>query len=227
MKKLVVLSGAGISAESGLATFRDQGGLWENYRIEEVASIEAWHRNPGQVLRFYNQRRHDVLHAEPNTAHRLLADLETHYRVHVVTQNIDDLHERAGSSSVLHLHGEILKKRSVHNPVQLYACEEDIQLGDQAPDGGQYRPHIVWFGEQVPMLQEAATLVQTADILLIIGTSLQVYPAASLIHYAPEHADKYIIDTRPAPLTEVPNLQVITASAGAGMEVLFKTLTSR
>ena len=220
MKKLVVLSGAGISVESGLTTFRGDGGLWEGHRVEEVASIEAWEKDPQKVLRFYNQRRASLLEAVPNKAHQILADLTKHFHVHIITQNIDDLHERAGSRNVLHLHGEILKKRSCLNKHKLYPYDGDIALGDYAPDGGQFRPHIVWFGEAVPLLQEAAMLVQKADIFVIIGTSLQVYPAASLLHYAPKESSIYCIDPNPVKLPQIPGIKSIPATASQGMQEL-------
>jgi len=181
-KKLVVLSGAGMSAESGLKTFRDADGLWEGYRIEEVATLEAFHRNPSLVLDFYNERRKQLLTVEPNRAHQLLVILESYFSVQIVTQNVDDLHERAGSTQVLHLHGELLKARSSVKRNLVYPWYKDIVLGDCCELGFQLRPHIVWFGEDVPLIQEAAMHVESADILLIIGTSLQVYPAAGLMH---------------------------------------------
>jgi NAD-dependent deacetylase len=194
-KHLVVLSGSGISAESGLATFRDSGGLWEGYDIYKVATPEAWNSDPELVLDFYNMRRSQLQEVEPNAAHVGLAELETHFDVSVVTQNVDDLHERAGSSTVYHLHGELIKARSVLNESLVYNIGyKPIALGDKADDGGQLRPHIVWFGEMVPMLEEAAAIVSKADILVVVGTSLVVYPAASLVNYSPSHSKKYIID---------------------------------
>ena len=181
-KKLVVLTGAGISAESGLKTFRDADGLWEGYYIEEVATATAWKRNPSLVLEFYNYRRQNVREAVPNNAHYALASLENDFDVQIITQNIDDLHERAGSSNVVHLHGEILKMRSVQNDHLIYPIEGSIQLGDKAEDGGQLRPHIVWFEEPVPMIDEAVRIVKTADIFMVVGTSLVVYPAAGLVN---------------------------------------------
>lgn len=223
-RRLVVLSGAGISAESGLATFRDNGGLWETYRVEEVAAIEAWRKDPRKVLHFYNQRRTSLMQANPNKAHHLLADLQAFFKVQIITQNIDDLHERAGSRQVLHLHGELNKMRSTLNAEKLFPYNRDIHLGDQAPDGGQFRPHVVWFGEDVPYWPMAAGQVSQADILLIIGTSLQVYPAAGLLHFAPESIPKYIIDPRTMDLPGIPELEHINMTAIRGMEQLFPRL---
>lgn len=199
-KKVVVLSGAGISAESGIKTFRDTGGLWENYDIHEVATFEAWERNPTLVLNFYNARRKQVLSAQPNDAHHSLVLLEKHFDVHIVTQNIDDLHERSGSSKVLHLHGEILKARSTNNTEKTYPILSDLRLGDLASDGHQLRPHIVWFGEAVPAMEEAISIVNNCDILIIVGTSLNVYPAAGLAYACSDFAEKYIIDPAAVPL---------------------------
>ncbi len=192
---LVVLSGAGISAESGLKTFRDsEDGLWNGYDIEEVATPQAFQRNPQLVLDFYNWRRQEVLQAKPNEAHMLLASLEKYIDVCIITQNIDDLHERAGSTQVLHLHGEILKQCSAKNKEYTWPCTHNIQLGDSAPDGGQMRPFIVWFGEEVPMMEAAAAMVSRADIFAVIGTSLQVYPAAGLTRLVPSHCLSFVID---------------------------------
>jgi NAD-dependent deacetylase len=193
-QKLVVLTGAGISAESGLQTFRDSNGLWENYRIEDVATPRAWRRNPELVLDFYNKRRKNVREALPNAAHYGVANLEKQFDVHIITQNIDDLHERAGSTKVMHLHGEIFKMRSERNEHLIYPIEGDIKLGDKGQDGGQLRPHIVWFEEPVPMIEEAIPIMQSADIFVLIGSSLVVYPAAGLIDYVPQHVSKYVID---------------------------------
>ncbi len=193
-QRLVVLTGAGISAESGIKTFRDAGGLWEGYAIEEVATPRAWKRNPQLVLEFYNMRRKNVREAKPNAAHYGLADLEAHFDVRIITQNIDDLHERAGSSNVLHLHGEILKMRSEKNPSLIYPVSDDILPGDLAEDGAQLRPHIVWFEEPVPLIENAAEIVEQADILVVIGTSLVVYPAAGLVDFAPPAAKRFILD---------------------------------
>lgn len=195
--RIVFFTGAGVSAESGLRTFRDSDGLWEEYRIEEVATPEAFARDPERVLRFYDQRRQQVLQAKPNAAHRAIAELENFARVDVVTQNIDDLHERAGSTRVLHLHGEILKARSTLDPELVVPLEgAGLRLGDLCPLGSQLRPHIVWFGEEVPLLGEAATLVELADVLAVVGSSLQVWPAAGLVHVAPAHALIHVVDPK-------------------------------
>lgn len=195
MKKLVVLTGAGMSAESGIATFRGADGLWENHRITDVASPEGWQKNPELVLEFYNQRRKQVIASLPNKGHYILAELESHFDVHVITQNIDDLHERAGSSNILHLHGEIRKVRSTLDPSLVYEMEGwELKKGAKCERGSQLRPHIVWFGEEVPMIEPAAHLCAAADIFLIVGTSLQVYPAAGLIHYTPLGIPKFIVD---------------------------------
>lgn len=223
-KKLVVLTGAGISAESGLKTFRDSDGLWEGYDIHEVATATAWKRNPELVLQFYNMRRKNVREAQPNAAHAVLADLQQDFDVQIITQNIDDLHERAGSKNVLHLHGEILKMRSEKNEALVYPIEGDIRLGDKAGDGAQLRPHIVWFEEPVPLIAAAAQIVRRADIFVIIGTSLVVYPAASLVDYAPWPIPKFIIDRKIPYTSSLYNLQVIEMSAGAGAAELKKHL---
>lgn len=195
-KKLVVLTGAGISAESGLRTFRDSDGLWEGYDIEEVATPRAWRRNPQLVLDFYNMRRRDVAKAQPNAAHYGLAELQIDYDVHIITQNIDDLHERAGSEKVLHLHGEIFKMRSEANEKLVASVRSDMRLGDLADDGAQYRPHIVWFEEPVPMMEQAVPLVNSADLFAVIGTSLVVYPAAGLLQYVKPGTPIYILDKK-------------------------------
>lgn len=196
MPHLVVLTGAGVSAESGIRTFRDTNGLWEEHRIEDVATPEAFARNPALVLDFYNKRRAQAREVQPNAAHLALAGFEEvpGWTVSIITQNVDDLHERAGSTQVLHLHGMLSKMRSVKNENVVFDCPGDILVGDLAPDGGQLRPHIVWFGEMVPAIEEAAEVVATADALLVVGTSLQVYPAAGLLHYAPDNCPVYVID---------------------------------
>ena len=223
MRHLVVLTGAGISAESGLPTFRDLGGLWQQYSVYDLASPEGWQANPGLVLEFYNTRRKLACAAQPNLAHRTLASLEHHFLVSVITQNIDDLHERAGSSRVLHLHGEINKARSSINPDLIYPLDgRDIQLGDYAPDGSQARPHVVWFGESVPALEKAAEICATADHFLIIGTSLQVYPAAALIHDVPEDVPVTVID--PSEDLQVSGARIIRTTACEGLPVLAQTL---
>jgi NAD-dependent deacetylase len=199
MKHIVVLSGAGISAESGLKTFRDNDGLWENHRVEEVATPEAWRRDRALVLRFYNERRKALLAAEPNDGHRIIAGWEKDHRVTVVTQNVDDLHERAGSTSVIHLHGELMKARSTADAQLVYPLTGwELKEGDRCEKGAQLRPHIVWFGEEVPLMAEAEAVVATADVLVVVGSSLQVYPAAGLAFSAPPGARRILIDPRPA-----------------------------
>ena len=193
-KKLVVLSGAGISAESGIKTFRDSNGLWENHRVEDVASPEGFARNPQLVLDFYNLRRRQLKEVEPNDAHKILAELENDFDVHIITQNVDDLHERAGSTKVTHLHGELLKARPVNSDGNIIPWEKDLNLGDLNFEGIQLRPHIVWFGEMVPEMENAVEIASQADIFLVIGTSMQVYPAAGLIHYVPENCEIFVID---------------------------------
>ena len=226
MQKIVVLTGAGISAESGLKTFRDGDGLWEQYKIEEVATPEAWHRNRSLVLDFYNQRRKQVLEAKPNSAHLALVKLETNFDVHIITQNIDDLHERAGSSKVLHLHGEIRKARSSAHSNLIYEIEGwELKEGERCEKGSQLRPHIVWFGEMVPELDNAARIASTADIFLIIGTSLQVYPAASLIQYASPESEKYYIDPQAEMMRN--DFVIIKENAGMAVPVLVDKLLSR
>ncbi len=226
-KHLVVLSGAGISAESGLKTFRDSDGLWNGYDVYEVASPQGWNKNPQLVLDFYNARRRDVAAAVPNAAHTGLADLEKDFDVTIITQNIDDLHERAGSARVLHLHGEIFKMRSVADENAVFEIRGDISLGDTAPDGEQLRPHIVWFGEAVPMMQKAAAIVQDCDYFVVVGTSLQVYPAASLLYYAPAQLPKFIIDKK-IPVTErQQNLHIIELPATAGVQELKRILSTK
>jgi len=195
-KRIVVLTGAGISAESGLKTFRDSDGLWEGYNIEDVATPRAWRKNPSLVLEFYNYRRREVANAQPNAAHTALADLEKYFDVQIVTQNIDDLHERAGSTKVLHLHGEIFKMCSERDRSCVKEVRGDIRIGDVAEDGNQFRPDIVWFEEPVPMIEKAIAHAMEADIFVVVGTSLQVYPAAGLIQYAPRQSEKYIVDKR-------------------------------
>lgn len=223
-KHVVVLTGAGISAESGLKTFRDSDGLWNGYNIEDVATPRAFVRNPQLVLDFYNMRRAEVAKALPNAAHEGLAALEKNYTVTIVTQNIDDLHERAGSTNVLHLHGEIFKMHSLGSPEKVVAITGDIQLGDRGPDDTQYRPHIVWFEEPVPLIETAADIMSTADIFVLVGTSLQVYPAAGLIHYVPLDVPKYIIDRKIPVMDALPNMQLIEQPATEGIETLLKKL---
>lgn len=228
-KKIAVLTGAGVSAESGIKTFRDADGLWEGHDVMEVASPQGFAANPALVLDFYNQRRRQLNEVEPNAAHFKLAALEEHFEVSIVTQNVDDLHERAGSSNVIHLHGELRKSRNVRDGQTIYDCKDDIHLGDCCPEGHQLRPHIVWFGEEVPMLSKGAEIVHDADIVIIIGTSMQVYPAAGLIGYAQDSADIYYIDPRPSinyELQRANNLMVIEDIASSGMESLYSQLVS-
>jgi NAD-dependent deacetylase len=223
-KKLIVLTGAGISAESGLKTFRDGDGLWEGYNIEDVATPRAWKRNPQLVLDFYNFRRKNVLDAQPNAAHTGLASLQHDFDVTIITQNIDDLHERAGSAKVLHLHGEIFKMHSEYDHERLYDIKGDIQLGDKGDDGHQLRPAIVWFEEPVPKIEEAAKLVRAADIFVVVGTSLVVYPAAGLLHYAAAHIPKYIVDKRIPLVSGIPELTRIEKPATEGVKELIEDL---
>ncbi|AHF14955.1 SIR2 family NAD-dependent protein deacylase [Niabella soli] len=224
LKKLVVLTGAGISAESGLRTFRDSDGLWEGYDVTEVASPEGWRHDPALVLDFYNMRRKNVADAQPNAAHLGLAELEKYFEVQIVTQNIDDLHERAGSANVLHLHGEIFKMRSDRSVKPSYEIKNAIHLGDKAPDGGQLRPDIVWFGEPVPMIGPAARLAADADIFVVIGTSLVVYPAAGLIEEVPASVPKYIIDKTIPQIRNIPGLVTIEMPATTGVAELRRLL---
>jgi NAD-dependent deacetylase len=223
-KKLVVLTGAGISAESGLKTFRDSDGLWEGHDVNEVATPGGWRKNPALVLQFYNMRRRDVKEAIPNDAHLGLALLEEFFNVQVITQNIDDLHEKAGSTQVLHLHGEILKMRSELDESLVYPIRDDIHLGDKAPDGGQFRPHIVWFEEPVPLIVEAGRLVHNADIFVIIGTSLAVYPAAGLIDFAKMQIPKFIVDKNIPYTRRIQNLYSIQKPATEGIRGLKEQL---
>ena len=223
-QKLVVLTGAGISAESGLKTFRDSDGLWEGYNIEDVATPRAWKKDPRLVLEFYNYRRKNVLDARPNAAHIGLAELERKFDVHIITQNIDDLHERAGSTKVLHLHGEIFKMRSERNEELIYDIRSDIKLNDKAEDGAQLRPHIVWFEEPVPKIEEAIPIVYSADIFVVVGTSLVVYPAAGLVNYTAFDVPKYIIDKKIPYVSSLSNLTAIEKPATEGVQELLKML---
>ena len=225
MKKLVVLTGAGMSAESGISTFRDTGGLWEKYPVEEVATPEGWARNPILVLDFYNQRRKQLLEVEPNEGHKGLAELEKHFEVNIITQNVDNLHERAGSSNILHLHGELMKVRSTGPGTEVFELSPsqiEIKLGSLCPKGYQLRPHIVWFGEAVPEINKAAKIVGQADILVIIGTSMQVYPAAGLINYAQLHTPVYLID--PNEVSVDNSVKIIQKGASEGVKELKKIL---
>jgi NAD-dependent deacetylase len=223
-KKLVVLTGAGISAESGLRTFRDSDGLWEGYEVTEVATPRGWRKNPQLVLDFYNERRKNVGDAKPNTAHYGLAELEKDFDVTIITQNIDDLHERAGSTNVLHLHGEIFKMRSEWDETLISEIRGDIRLGDKAEDGGQLRPYIVWFEEPVPKIEEAVPIVDAADIFVVVGTSLVVYPAAGLINYVALETPKYIVDKKIPYTSPMRNLTLIEKPATEGVKELIKLL---
>ncbi len=225
-KKLVVLSGAGISAESGLKTFRDSDGLWEGYDVTEVATPRAWRKNPQLVLDFYNMRRRDVAAAQPNTAHIGLAELEKYFDVTIITQNIDDLHERGGSTNVLHLHGEIFKMRSEKDEMIVKEIRGDIHLGDLAEDGFQYRPHIVWFEEPVPMIETAIEVVSTADIFVVVGTSLVVYPAAGLVNFIRRGIPVYVIDKKIPYVGHISNLTLIEKPATEGVSQLIKIITA-
>lgn len=216
MKHIVVLTGAGMSAESGIKTFRDTDGLWEGHDVMQVASPEGFRANPELVLDFYNQRRRQLLTVKPNQAHMALAELEKRFKITIVTQNIDDLHERAGSTDIVHLHGELLKVRSIYDEFDVQHWTEDLNLGDLCKKGYQLRPHIVWFGEAVPMIEKAMRTCETADILLIIGTSMQVYPAASLIHYVNHDVPIYYIDPKPA-LGSSHQVTVIAKKATEGL----------
>lgn len=223
-KKLVVLTGAGISAESGLKTFRDSDGLWEGYNVYEVATPKGFATNPQLVLDFYNMRRRDVANAQPNHAHKVLADFQKDFEVTIITQNIDDLHERGGSTNIIHLHGNIFEMRSLKNPYKIFEIKGDINVGDIAPDGAQLRPNIVWFEEAVPAIAEATTVVQKADIFVVIGTSLQVYPAAGLINYANYHIPKFIIDKKIPYTSSIHHLTTIEKGAVEGIEILREKL---
>ena len=224
MKKLVVLTGAGVSAESGLKTFRDSDGLWEGYDIEDVATPSAWAKDPKLVLEFYNYRRRNVKDANPNEAHIGLAALQEKFDVHIITQNIDDLHERAGSKKVLHLHGEIFKMRSERREDLVYDIRDDINIGDKAEDGCQLRPNIVWFHEAVPAIEEAIPIVRSADIFVVVGTSLVVYPAAGLVNYAPWPIPKFIVDKQIPYTSSLFNLTEIELPATKGVARLRELL---
>ena len=225
MKNVVVFTGAGISAESGVKTFRDDDGLWRNYRFEEVASPTAWHSDPELVLEFYNIRRKQLLEVSPNPAHLALVKLEEKFKVQIITQNVDDLHERAGSKNVFHLHGEIRKSRSTVDPELIYNIEGwELKLGDTCEKGSQLRPHVVWFGEQVDHFSAATGIAAKADIFIVIGTSLVVYPAAGLIDFVPDLAPKYLIDPKAKTPWGIQNLTVIQEKAGKGVPELFESL---
>lgn len=224
-EKIVVLSGAGMSAESGISTFRDANGLWEQHDIMDVASIEGWHKNQELVLNFYNQRRRQLKEVLPNAAHHALVELEQQYEVCIVTQNVDDLHERAGSSNIIHLHGELRKVRSSRYEHLIYHWEEDVNLGDLCEKGHQLRPHIVWFGEMVPKITDGAKAMAECDHLIIIGTSMQVYPAAGLVDYAPDQVPIYYIDPKPSLSTQLyPEVNIIAEKATSGVRKLVDQL---
>ena len=228
MKKLVVLSGAGISAESGLKTFRDMGGLWEQYDITEVASPEGWREDPARVLRFYNERRKQLLAARPNVGHRILKELEKYFRVYIITQNIDDLHERAGSREVLHLHGELRKAQSTADPSLVYDIKgAELNIGDLCEKGSQLRPHVVWFGEPVPAMDKAVEIVRQADLFVITGTSLNVYPAAGLVQYTRPDCHVYVIDPADIQVPARREVTYIRKKASAGLRELKELLTGQ
>ena len=227
MKKLVILTGAGISAESGIKTFRDSDGLWEGHNVIDVATPEGWRKNPELVLDFYNQRRRQLHEVQPNLGHQILAELEKDFNVHIITQNVDNLHESAGSSNVLHLHGELFKVRSTKNHNHILDWKHDLIWGDSDDNGHQLRPHIVWFGEEVPALEEAVMLTQQADIFAVIGTSLQVYPAAGLIDFTRSEIPLFYIDPNPAKIPNLRNkVEVIPEIASVGMEILKAKLSA-
>ncbi|GEN68699.1 SIR2 family NAD-dependent protein deacylase [Chryseobacterium rhizosphaerae] len=226
MKKLTILSGAGISAESGIQTFRDGDGLWENHNVTDVASPEGWRKDRALVLEFYNQRRRQLHEVEPNEAHKLVAELEKHFDVQIITQNIDDLHERAGSTNILHIHGELFKSCSCNNKSLIYEQKDDINLGDKAEDGAQLRPFIVWFGEDVPLYQTAREVVKDSDILVVIGTSLQVYPAAGLIHEIKDDCLLIVINPNETGFGYGQRAVVMKETATQGMKLLFDKLVN-
>jgi NAD-dependent deacetylase len=227
-KKLVVLTGAGISAESGIKTFRDANGLWEGHDVMEVASPEGWHKNNALVLDFYNQRRKQLQQVSPNLGHLVLAELESHFDVYIITQNVDNLHEKAGSSNVLHLHGELLKVRSTVEENYILDWKNDLNLGDVDTNGNQLRPHIVWFGEAVPALDEAIEITQQADYFVVVGTSLQVYPAAGLLHYTNKNVPVFYIDPNPATIYDLNNsLEIIAMNATEGVPFLRQKLLEK
>ncbi|WP_426476526.1 SIR2 family NAD-dependent protein deacylase [Chryseobacterium sp. CBSDS_008] len=226
MKKLTILSGAGISAESGIKTFRDGDGLWENHNVTDVASPEGWRKDRALVLEFYNQRRRQLHEVQPNEAHQLLAELEKYFDVQIITQNIDDLHERAGSTNILHIHGELFKSCSCNNKSLVYEQKEDINIGDKAEDGAQLRPFIIWFGEDVPLYQSAREIIREADILLVIGTSLQVYPAAGLIHDIKDDCLLIVINPNETGFGYGQRAVVMKETATQGMKLLFDKLVN-
>ena len=227
MKKIVVLTGAGISAESGIRTFRDANGLWEGHDVMEVASPEGWNNNKELVLDFYNQRRRQLFDVVPNEAHLALVELESSYQVSVITQNVDDLHERAGSGNIIHLHGELRKARSTRYPELIYQWDKDLNVGDNCEQGHQLRPHIVWFGEAVPMIEKAALEISTADLVMIIGTSMQVYPAAGLVGFAERAQKIYYVDLNPTINYELGianNLEIVSKKASVGVPQIVQSL---
>lgn len=225
MQKIVVLSGAGISAESGISTFRDNNGLWENHRVEDVATPYGWELNKALVLAFYNQRRRQLFQVEPNNGHFALVKLEEQFNVQIITQNVDDLHERAGSSNVLHLHGELKKVRSTIDPSLVYEMDGwELKMGDTCPEGSQLRPHIVWFGEEVPNIPSASELVRSADCLIIVGTSLNVYPAAGLIHELKSNSPIYLVDPNEVDTGLIKGVKIIKEKAGEGLTRLVNEL---
>ena len=225
MKRLVILTGAGMSAESGIRTFRDSDGLWEEYEVTDVATPMAWQKNIPLVLRFYNERRRQLATAEPNEGHRGIAEFENYFDVHIITQNIDNLHERAGSKKVLHLHGELTKARSTTDPFLIYDIGyKDIKIGDKCEKGSQLRPHIVWFGEAVPMMDEAVRITETADIFAVIGSSLVVYPAAGLVNYAPPGVPVFLIDPKEVSFPLNRRVEVIKEKASKGVDILNRKL---
>ncbi|MCF8237028.1 MAG: NAD-dependent deacylase [Saprospiraceae bacterium] len=228
-KRIVVLTGAGMSAESGISTFRDAGGLWEGYDVMAVASPDGWRKDPDLVRDFYNQRRRQLFEVAPNAGHQALVDLEADYDVRIITQNVDDLHERAGSRNVLHLHGELRKVRSTGQSSDIYAWDGDLRSEDRCPQGYPLRPHIVWFGEEVPALSEAIYLVDQADLVMIIGTSLQVYPAAGLLHYVPPGSPIIYIDPNPAPVDHFgkDKIDVIAQTAATGVPLFVNSLLQK
>lgn len=223
-KKIVVLTGAGISAESGISTFRDANGLWENHDIYEVATPEGFQKNPHLVQKFYNERRKQLLQCQPNAGHLALAELENHFDVYIITQNVDDLHERAGSTKITHLHGELRKARSVIDPHLIIDWDKDITPNDKGPDGHSLRPHIVWFGEDVPKITEAIEIARRADIFIVIGTSLQVYPAASLVQYVDFEVPRYLIDPNADTMSSTFSFEIIAEKATVGMPLLAQKL---
>jgi len=226
-KKLVVLTGAGISAESGIKTFRDSDGLWEGHDVMEVATTEGWHKNQELVLDFYNKRRQQLKEVQPNLGHQILAELEQDFDVHIITQNVDDLHERAGSTKVLHLHGELLKVRSTKSKNLILDWTDDLYIGDFDENGHQLRPHIVWFGEEVPALEEAIEITETADYFAVIGTSLQVYPAAGLISYTPGNTPVFYVDPKPIAIPNLRNkVEVIAKVASEGVAIMRNLLNT-